>query len=372
MIYLDNASTGIRDLSIQKAQAQYLQDELEIGGPMAAANAFGRLEKLYADATELLNAPSGSIAVTTGANSGLQTLLAALRLKRKARVLVDRQCWGGTLAMLSTLHGIHIEVLPCNESGTIDLETTKSRLQSGPDLVILTWAPATNGILNPAEALGELTSEYGVTYIVDAAQVVGQRDVDVQALKCDALVATGRKWLCGPRGTGFIYASEAFRSRSPAYLSDQFGMSLLEGTWTHRHDARAYELGERSIAAHLGLRVAIDLALEEGIGARSQRIQRAAQLFREKLTEFERVSIQDYGQELSGIVTLTVNGIPANDVVAYLRKSGVQASAKFKPYAPLDMAARGLEELVRLSPHWTITDDEIERVVFAFANLESV
>ncbi len=370
LIYLDNASAGLRANSVVEAQINHLRLEQDIGAPAAAAAATASLSGLYSNLGKLLNADPNSIAVTSSANAGLQTLLSALRLKPGSTVLVDRTCWGGSLAMVSTMAGVNIEVLPCDEFGTLDLEAAKRCLDRQPNLLLLTWASATNGIVHPAEQLGQLALAAGVPFMVDAAQIAGQRPIDVAALGCDALVATGRKWLSGPKGTGFLYASERFRALAPGALSDQHGMRIDgEGRWRHRDGALQYELGERNVSALLGLATAVQLALDDDVETRRRRLASVADVLRERIRAIDGITLHDQGADLGAIITLSCHDRSAIEVVDYLRHRGILAAAKYAVYAPLDMAARGLSEVVRLSPHWQLTEQHMDEVVDAIAGL---
>ena len=103
--------------------------------------------------------------------------------------------------------GIDIEVVPSGPDGQVDLDAFERALDDDVAVVSLTHLPTNGGLINPAAEVGALTKRVGVPYLLDACQSIGQLDLDVAELGCDLLSATGRKYLRGPRGSGFLYAS---------------------------------------------------------------------------------------------------------------------------------------------------------------------
>ena len=132
----------------------------------------------------------------------------------------DVEYASGFVSMLQARRrlGVEIEVIPDDEHGQVSVEALARRLdddRAGPvGLVALTHVPTNGGLVNPAEEVGRLTRAAGVPYLLDACQSVGQMPVDVEAIGCDLLAATGRKFLRAPRGTGFLYARRALLDRT--------------------------------------------------------------------------------------------------------------------------------------------------------------
>ena len=166
----------------------------------------------------------------------------------------------------------------------------------------LTHVPTNGGLVNPAEEVGRLTRAAGVPYLLDACQSVGQMPVDVEAIGCDLLAATGRKFLRAPRGTGFLYARRSLLDRTdPAPVEPAF-LDLLGADWVApdryevRADARRFENWERNEAAVAGLRAAVAYARSWGLAAIAERVTAVAEGLRARLAALPGVTVRDRGR----------------------------------------------------------------------------
>lgn len=367
--YLNSASAGLPSAPVLEAVLAYLRREAELGALDAAAEAAPRLEAAYDAAARLIGARPDEVAFVESGNRGLQALLAAVPLAPGDRVLVARAEWGGSLAMLSGLDGVSVEPMPTDGRGVLDLDAVRAMVDGRVRLILLTWCPATNGLVNPAAEVGALAAEVGATFILDACQAVGQLPVDVGTLGCHGLVASGRKWLRGPRGTALLYASRDFLARTRPAMPDQFGAPWSAGVWRPRADARRFETGEAFMAGRLGLGVAIEGALTVGVDRLQARISALAGRLREGLAALPGVVVHDTGPALSGIVTFGVAGVSAAAVRDGLAARGISVGSRGAGYAPFDMAARGLTEVARASPHVFNDEAELDAAIAAVAAL---
>ena len=359
--YLANAASGLAAAPVLDAVQAYLRREAEVGAPWALAEAEERLDAGYHAAARLLGAHVDEIAFVESGNRGLQALILSAGLQPGDHVLVDRTCWGGTIEMLASLIEVHVDVMPVDGDGRVDVAATRAAFHPRTRLILLTWAPATCGLVNPATAIGALAAETGTTFIVDACQMVGQRPVDVTALQCDGLIASGRKWLRGPRGTALLYASRAFLARSTAFMADQLGAP--------RSDARRYEQGEAFFAGRVGLGVAIESALAIGLAPIHTHIARQATRLRAGLSQLPRIKLVDQGDDLSGIVGFVGCDMQAAAIAAALATRQIAVSVLPAAYTPLDMAARSLPAVVRAAPHLFTQDACVDDMLAAMAEI---
>src|SRR2546426_692905 len=192
-------------------------------------------------------------------------------------------------------------------------------------LVALSWVPTNSGLVQDVGAVGEVCAELDVPYLIDACQAVGQLAVDVAALRCDFLAGTGRKFLRGPRGIGFLYVSDRMLERGafPLFLdmrgadwTDPDAFRLADG-------ARRFENWEFAYALVAGLGAATRYALAVGSVGR-ERARRLAALLRPRLAEIPGVRVLDRGREQCAIVTVDVAGRDAADLKLRLRQRGIK------------------------------------------------
>ena len=260
--------------------------------------------------------------------------------------------------------GARVEVVPDDETGQLSVDALAAMIDERVRLVAISWIPTQGGLVNPAAAVGAVAQSAGIPYLLDACQAVGQLPVDVDALGCDFLAATGRKYLRAPRGTGFLYVrQDRWADLEPPFLD------VHAARWAHgdeivvRDDARRFESWEHSVANRLGLGAAVDYALALGADAIAARVLALAAALREQLATVPGLTLHDLGREQCGIVTFTIDGVDVYEVAARLRAEAVNISVSTIDFARYDFEARGLEAVARASVHYYNTEDELTRLV---------
>ena len=257
-------------------------------------------------------------------------------------------------------------MIPNDATGATDPAALEAMLDERVKLISLTWIPTNGGLVNPAAEIGRIARRHGILYLLDACQAAGQLPIDVAALGCDILSATGRKFLRGPRGTGLLYVRHAVLEQfEPAMIDHQAGVWIAPDAYRLRDDARRFETWENAYALRLGLGAAVDYALAIGMAAIRERCFGLAARLRAALAVVPGVTLYDLGPDPGAIVTFTLAGSDSTQVKQRLAERRINVSVSHPSSTLLDALARKLPPLVRASPHYYNTDAEIDALVAA-------
>jgi cysteine desulfurase / selenocysteine lyase len=365
--HLNNAGAALPPTPVLEAVIEHLRREAEIGGYEAAAEREDRAEHTYDAVAALLGARRDEIAIVENATRAWDMAFYSLELREGDRILTANAEYASNyipMRQVADRTGASVVVVPDDEHGQIDVDRLATMLDERVKLVSLVHVPSQGGLVNPAAAVGALCRAAGVPLLLDACQSVGQMPVDVGEIGCDMLSATGRKFLRGPRGTGFLYVRRGLVEQlEPPLLDLHAAEWQRDGSYRIRPDARRFENWETNVATKIGLGVAVDYALAVGLEAIRDRVRALADDLRARLAALPAVTLHDLGEERSAIVTFTVDGHPTAEVVATLRGQGVNVSLSPATYARLDFDRRGLTDLVRASVHYYNDLGDLDRLV---------
>ncbi len=362
-IHLNNAGAGLMPAPVIAAIKDHIDLEAAIGGYEAEEREAARLEGVYDSITRLIGADRDEIALTENATVAWDLAFYALGFAPGDRILTARAEYAANyIAYLQVARrtGAVIEVIPDDAHGVLDPGALEAMIDARVKLISITWIPTNGGLLNPAAEVGRVARAHGIPYLLDACQAVGQLPIDVAALGCDMLAATGRKFLRGPRATGFLYVRRATLAGLEPPMLDLFGATWTgPETYSLRDDARRFETWENNYATRLGLGAAADYAMAIGLEAIQERAFSLADALRTALREVPGLTIHDLGRRPCAIVSFAVAGIESEAIEARLRERGVNVSTSSRASTLLDATARCLPVVVRASPHYYNTEDEI-------------
>lgn len=375
LAYFYNSGASLMPNPVLEAVKAHLDLEARIGGYEAKDKAAGPLQNTYDALAGMLNCGSDEIAIVENATVAWCQAFYGLAqdMKPGDRVLtVVAEYASNYIAFLQTAkrRGIVIDVIPNTPDGEADVEALEQMIDDRVKLIAVTHVPTSGGLVNPAAAIGKVARRHEIPYLLDACQSVGQMPLDVETIGCDFLSATGRKFLRGPRGTGFLYARNTMLTRCEPPVLD-----LLSATWTApddytvRGDARRYENWENYVAGKIGLGVAVDYACAIGLDAIWQRIQDLAGPLRERLDALPDVHVHDAGKTRCAIVTFSHDRLSPKEVQQRLAAQNMAVGTSKPSSTLLDFETRHLPPLVRAAPHYYNSEDEIDRLIDAIAAL---
>mgnify|MGYP001028953571 CR=1 FL=1 len=368
-LFFNSAGSSLPPASVRQQISEYLHKEEQLGGYKLADLLEEEIHGFYREAAQLLNTQADNIAFASHATDAYAKALSAVPFRHGDTILTSNDDYISNYLNFLSLQkrfGVHILRVNNLENGDLDLDHFRQMLrQHRPRLLALTHIPTNSGLVQDAVSVGKLCREFDTLYLLDACQSVGQLPVDVQQIGCDFLSATGRKFLRGPRGTGFLYVSQRILQQDYAPLF----VDLRGANWTAadqfelQPDAQRFESWEIPYALLLGLKEAIAYANRIGLEQIQAHNQQLIRQLREGLKSLESVRQFDRGSERAAILTFLKEGKTLAETQAYLDQNQVYYSVNHKSSAQIDFGLKGIDWAIRLSPHYFNTSAEVEELL---------
>ncbi len=365
LLHFNNAGASLIPQPVYEAVVNHLALEQRIGAYEAEDAASETLEDFYNAIAKMLSCKSDEIAYVENATRAWDMAFYSLPLEAGDQILTHSSEYASNyLAYLQQAErrGLSVDVVPSDQYGQIDVDALESMINERTRLISLNYIPTQSGLVNPAEKVGEVASRHGIFYLLDACQAVGQMPVDVSRIKCDLLTATGRKFLRGPRGTGFLYVRRSILDKlDPPFIDLRAGNWIDKDRYEFAAGARRFENWESYVAGRVGLAHAVRYALDIGLDNIHCRVVELAAMFRTRLARIKGVTVNDPGEHKCGIVTFHKQDEDAFDLSARLRQQKINISVTTPASARLDSRFAQQQNFARASVHYFNSEDEVER-----------
>jgi cysteine desulfurase/selenocysteine lyase len=366
-IHFNNAGSSLMPQPVLDAVTNHLQLEMQIGGYEAEVQQEPSVEHTYDAVARLIGCSREEVAIMENATRAWDMAFYSIPFRKGDRILTAKAEYASNYIaylQIAKKTGVEIEVIPNDEHGQVSINALEQMIDDRVKLVAITHVPTNSGLVNPAEEIGKIAKQNDALYLLDACQSVGQMPVNVEEIQCDMLSATGRKYLRGPRGTGFLFVRNSiFQKLEPPFLDLHSAEWTSKNEYKVRDDARRFENWECNVAGKIGLGVAIDYALALGLENIEQRIQSLASRLRNGLQSIPGVTVQDPGFRKCGIVSFTMKGKEPEAIRAKLWEHKINVWRSVIEYTRLDMEDRGLKKVVRASVHYYNTEEEIDALL---------
>ncbi|GMX62454.1 cysteine desulfurase SufS [Paenibacillus elgii] len=257
--------------------------------------------------------------------------------------------------------GAILNYIPLQEDGTLSLEDVARTVTSRTKIVAISHISNVLGAVNPVKGIAEIAHRCGAKLLVDGAQAVAHKKVDVQELDCDFYAFSGHK-MCGPTGIGVLYGKRALLS---AMEPVEFGgemighVDLREATW--KEAPWKFEAGTPIIAGAVGLGAAIDVLKQIGMDAIEKHDLELTAYAVARMKRIEGLTIYGPTEGRIGMVTFNLDGIHPHDLATALDAYGVAVRAGHHCCQPL-MRRLGAQATARASFFAYNTEEEVDRL----------
>ncbi|WP_411081609.1 aminotransferase class V-fold PLP-dependent enzyme [Streptomyces sp. cmx-18-6] len=376
VVHFNNAGCGLLATPVLTAMIGHLNLEARMGGYEAAAARADGVQAFYTELAALINTTPENIAFAGSATHAYANALSSIPFEPGDTILTTRDDFiSNQIAFLSLRKrfGVRIVHAPNTPEGGVDVPAMAELMRTlRPRLVSATHIPTNSGLVTPIADIGWHCRELDLLYLVDACQSVGQYPLDVEEIGCDLLTATCRKFLRGPRGSGFLYVSDRVlrAGYEPLFIDMHGARWTAPGEYRPVDTAARFEEWEFPYATVLGSAAATRYAREVGLEAIAHRTPALAAKLRNRLAAIPGVRVLDRGPQLAALVTFAVNGDwqPQRFKEA-LDADNINSALSFREFAQFDFGDKGVDWCLRLSPHYYNTEEEVDHVADAIAEL---
>lgn len=350
-IYLNACSLGPLPRAGREALDRYAEAWDAKGTPAWYSDWLPQLERLRSRVAELLHAPQGSTAIAPSVSVALTTLASSLPVAAgRKKVLIGALDFPTIGHQWLSRPEFDVEFVPSEDGTSIPPAAFAQRINDQTAMVVTTHLFYSTGYLQDVRAIADAAHAHGALCVIDGYQTVGCVPIDVAELDCDAFVGGCLKWLSGGPGTAFMYVRPdllpLMRPRGTGWFATKNPFSFTLERLDFAEDARRLETGTWGMPSHYAALAGLDLILGVGVENIQQRLRELTNAIVDRCNDS---SVEIFTPRESvrrcGIVTLASQR--PEQVEAALHENGVIVDSR--------------PGRVRLSPHWCVTEAELER-----------
>jgi cysteine desulfurase/selenocysteine lyase len=266
--------------------------------------------------------------------------------------------------MLCEERGARLRVVPIDDRGDLIMEEYARLLGPRTRLVAMTQVSNALGTITPIQEVIRLAHQQDIPVLVDGAQAVPHRRVDVQALDCEFYVFSGHK-AYGPTGIGVLHGKERWLERMPPYQGggDMIKTVTFEKT-TYNELPYKFEAGTPHIAGAIGLAAGLDYIAGLGLDRIGDHEHELLVHGTELLSAIPGVRLVGTAREKAAVLSFVLDGVHAHDVGTILDQEGVAIRAGHHCAMPV-MERFGVAATARASLAFYNNRAEIEALAAA-------
>ncbi|WP_350292380.1 aminotransferase class V-fold PLP-dependent enzyme [uncultured Croceitalea sp.] len=367
-VFLDSAGSSLMPKSVVRTINRYLLEEEKFGGYAVAESRAKEIADFYSQVALLIGAKPKNIAFTHDATDAYTKALLSISFNNNDVIITTDDDYASNQIQFISLQkrfGIKIFRIKTLENGELDITDFQKLVDDhNPKLLAVTHVPTNSGLIQNVEAIGEICHNQQITFLLDACQSIGQLDVNVNKIKCDFLSATGRKFLRGPRGTGFLYVSDRLLKKgySPLMVDGGGAIWKRKDHFELLKTAKRFQTWEAPYALLLGLREAARYANKIGLKNIQAYNQKLMLQLRENLNGIQGVKLYDKGLNNCNILTFRKDHKSLKEITEKLTQNNVFYTISKKEWGVIDFEKKGIDWAIRLSPHYFNTKEEVHTI----------
>ncbi|HEX6971684.1 MAG TPA: cysteine desulfurase [Limnochordia bacterium] len=373
LVYLDSAATSQKPLEVIEAVRTYYR-EYNANVHRAIHTLGERATAAYESAREkvarFINAPAAHSVIfvknTTEAINTVALGYARAHLRPGDEIVITPMEHHSNLIpwqQAARATGAELRYLPMTDDGRLILDELDSLIGPRVRMVAITHVSNVLGTINPVRLIADAAHRRGAAILVDGAQSVPHRPVDVQALDCDFLAFSGHK-MCGPMGIGVLYVKEAFLDRlEPIFFGGEMISRVSYESATWKDPPWRFEGGTPNVGGAIGLGAAVEYLERLGMEAIASHEASLTRYAVERLQEIPGIKL--FGpQERAGLVCFNLDDIHPHDLATVVDREGVAVRAGHHCAQPLTRRL-GVAATVRASFYLYNDESDVDRLVAA-------
>ena len=368
-INFNNAGSSKPLNAVNKEINSFLEIEKKYGGYYAVLKYKKKINCFYNNLSKLINCKHKELSFLTSTTLAWNLFFNSLKVDKNQNILIFENEYGSNLIYYKNKR-YNIKIVKIKKNGKVCFEDLKKKINKNTKVVSLCHVASQCGNRIEAEKIFNCVKELfpEVICVLDACQSIGQIEVDVKKINCDVLVGSGRKYLRGPRGTGFIYMNDKIRKKIKPMILDMKNAEII-GDKIKINKSNIFENFEFSPSLQLGFSKAIEKVNKYGINKIEQNIISKSKYFRKKLENFNQITFFENIDTLTGINTLRIKGIDSVQIYTYLLSKKILCSITRPSSSLLYFQKIKVKDLLRISFHQYNSYDDINYLVKCLIDL---
>lgn len=372
LVYLDSAASSQMPRQVADRLDRYHRAEhanVHRGVHALSQRATDAYEQVREKVNVFTHAGSGyEVVFTTGTTDSINLVASSYgrqHLSERDEIILTEMEHHANIVpwqMVAGETGAKIRVVPVLDNGVLDMEAYRSLLGPRTRMVSVVHVSNALGTVNPVEEIVELAHQQGAKVLIDGAQSIPHKAVDLQALDCDFYVFSAHK-MCGPTGFGILIGRKELLDEMPPYRGggDMIDKVSFEET-TYNISPHRFEAGTPPIAAGIGLGAAIDYLNGIGMDRIAEREQELVSYALDRLKEVEGLNLVGSAPERASAISFLIDGVHAHDIGTLLDKQGIAVRTGHHCAQPL-MRRFGIPGTARASFSFYNNEEDVDRLV---------